>query len=182
MKKFVLMAGLLLAAGMTLYAQSGTGSNSVWSLQAQLGHNLSSGELDSGNLFSLGGGYQFTSNIRIGLDLATWEGNLQPPWLGSNRFWTAMIAPEYDIPIDSFNQLYVLAGLGFAHRGSKVLFVGPNEVFYQPGDTKWAGELGVGWRHFFNENWGLSVQGTYTHLDLLSADTVDGRVGVFYRF
>lgn len=170
--------GLLLAST-AIVAQT---NSTPWDFQFQTGYNTSSKWLDSGWLSSAGLSYSFNNDWALRGDLAYYEGKVKDRG-EKDHVWTLMFAPQYTYKLNEANDLYFFAGLGVAKRDSLNFMFDPSTPVSIGSETKWAGEAGFGYRHFFNKNIGMSLQATYNHFAFSDKiDNGDVRVGIVARF
>ena len=175
MRKLVLALGILFAAGGTAMAQTSAGP---WSFQFQAGYTSQSEWLDSGLVGSVGVGYTFGDHFALNFHAGYLEGKIR--YFGAkDAILTLMVAPEFVFDFAANNQFYAFVGVGSAYRGEK-----STNIYYIPSETAFAAEVGVGYRHFFNESVGLSFQITMTHINATGGnlDPVDARLGLAVRF
>ncbi len=179
MKRLLLVAIAMVFTSVALMAQ--TPAN-PWSWQLQAGYNNSTGNMKSGWDGATSLGYQFNDSFKLNLDLGYFEGKIKDTPLKSH-IWTFMLAPEYVYNLSSDNQVYAFVGAGVADRSSKEYHLAGVMPVRLPSATKWAAEAGVGYNHFFNQNVGLNLQATYTHMAFAEKlNPVDARVGLVIRF
>lgn len=180
MKKMILALTMVALGGVAAMAQ--TSPSTPWSWQLQSGYNTSSKSLDSGWMGATSIGYQFSDAFKLSFDLGFFEGKIKHTSL-KNHVWTLMVAPTYVYNVSANDQVYGFIGAGLAQRSSKTYLYSPLANVRIPGTTKFAAEAGVGYNHFFNQNVGLNLQATYTHMGFdPSIDPVDGRVGLIVRW
>jgi outer membrane protein W len=182
MKKVLIALSLALALGTAAWAQT---PDTPWTWQLQAGYNNSTKWLDSGWNGSTGVGYAFNNNFKLNFDVGYFQGKIKHSDIKSH-IWTFMLAPEYVTSVTDNDQFYGFVGVGVARNDSKDYSTGlpaPLDTVKLPGQSKFAAEAGIGYRHFFNKNVGMSVQATYTHMAFKEKlDPVDARVGLVVRF
>lgn len=180
MKKLILALTMVTLGSVAAMAQ--TSPSTPWSWQLQTGYNTSSKSLDSGWIGATSVGYQFSDAFKLSFDLGYFEGKIKHTSLKSH-IWTFMVAPTYMYHISANDQVYGFIGAGLAQQSSKTYLDSALVTTHIAGTTRFAAEAGVGYNHFFNQNVGLNLQATYTHMQFdPSIDPVDGRVGVIVRW
>ena len=92
---------------------------------------------------STGVGYAFTDHFKLNFDVTDFEGKFRYTTI-KDSFWTFMVAPEYVSSFSANNQFCALLGAGMASMGSK-----SGMGYYISGQSRFAAELGLGYRHFF---------------------------------
>jgi|YelNatPaOPRAMG01_1025707.scaffolds.fasta_scaffold18695_2 hypothetical protein len=178
MKRAWLWMVLVLAGSSVLRAQEPL---HPWTWELQGGYNTAGGWLDSGWMAQTGIGYAWTDYVSVVLHGAYYQGNLKGI-SGSNALYVLTVAPELRRPVSDHGEVYVFMGAGVAGTSSSYSGRGWQRI-HLPSQTKWAGEAGIGYRHFFSRQVGMSFQVTYTHMAFEpSVDVGDGRVGLVIRF
>ncbi len=178
MKRAWLLAVLVLAGSSVLCAQEPL---DPWTWELQGGYGTSSAWLDSGWMAQTGLGYAWTDHFSVVLHGAYYQGNLKGI-TGSNALYTLTLAPELRRSVSAHGEVYVFLGAGVAGTYSYYWGRGWQRI-HVPSQTRWAGEAGIGYRHFFSRGVGMSFQVTYTHMAFdPSVDVGDGRVGLVVRF
>ncbi len=190
MKKLVIAVLVFMTASLGLMAQT---PKNPWTWELQGGCYASSNFMDSDWSASTGIAYNFTDNWKLAFHATYWDGKIKDSLNSTtNNIWTFTIAPEYDYNLTDKDQFFVFAGAGVAEMQSKDYWLrdgGRSLYVHQPSRTKWAGEVGFGYRRFFTPNVGMSFQLTYTHMGFDSVryvsdktDIGDARIGLVVRF
>ena len=111
-----------------------------------------------------------------------WFGGGKALYFGQAWGYTFTLAPELRRSVSDQGEVYVFLGAGVAGTYSYYWGRGWRRI-HVPSQTKWAGEAGIGYRHFFSRRVGMSFQVTYAHMAFdPSVDVGDGRVGLVVRF
>jgi opacity protein-like surface antigen len=179
MKRAILVLCMMIFGGTALLAQ--TPSN-PWTWQIQAGYNNNTGWMKNGWNGTTSLGYRFTDSFKLNLDLGYFEGKVKDTHVKSH-IWTLMLAPTYVYDVSNSDQVYAFVGAGVADRRSGEYEIAGLMPVRFPSATKWAAEAGVGYNHFFNQNVGLNLQASYTHMAFAQRlNPVDARVGLVIKF
>lgn len=176
MKKIGLMFAFLMIFGVSAFAQGGSGYFAVLP-----GYQFSSGEVDSGYVVSLDGGYFYNDNWALHCGLMYNEGQYDfgevlmpttpPTWWDlqyKDSFYILEMGPE-------------LAGnLGRGQIYWQVFNLG--HTFGAEDNNEWTLGTAAGYRYPINEKVGLNFQTAYHRVDNWDTDHWDMRLGVIFRF
>ncbi len=203
MKK-VIIAGILVLAGLGVFAQAGTGYVAVLpGYQFNTGsytynyQGLMTKAKGEGNFVtSLDFGYFFTDKIGIHAgymyDKGDYKASLSYPpffYTPSYKFSRQVnlfeVGPEFVGQAGQNGQIYGQINVGYTFGGTNTKFYlnGQRYDLGNVGSNEWAFGGALGYRYFFNSSVGLGLQATYHHINKWEVnDFWDARLGIWFKF